>query len=64
MKPSKEKIKGVVNNVSGKMKEAAGSMSDDSKLKIKGELQQIKGKIQVASANVKEAIQKKLSTKS
>jgi len=60
MKPSKEKIKGVANDVAGKLKSVSGTVSDNPGMKLKGEVQQLKGKFQIASATVKDAIKKKL----
>lgn len=61
MKYKKEKIKGYVNAVAGKVKEKAGNLIDHTKLKLKGNAQQIKGKAQIASAKTKESVNKVLN---
>ena len=59
---NKDQIKGRAEDVKGKVKEAAGDLTDNQSLKNEGRADQVKGKVQSgygdAKENVKDAIDK------
>ncbi|HEY8383494.1 MAG TPA: CsbD family protein [Microvirga sp.] len=55
----KDRVNGSASNLGGKAKEAAGSLTGDSKLKNEGKMDQAKGKIQNAFGGIKDALKGK-----
>ena len=55
----KDRIKGSASNMGGKVKEAAGDLTGDSKLQSEGKMDQGKGKVQNAIGGIKDAIKGK-----
>ena len=55
----KDRVKGSATNMGGKVKEAAGKLTGDSKLQGEGKMDQGKGKIQNAIGGIKDAIKGK-----
>jgi len=58
MTSTSDKIKGAANEVVGKVKQAVGSATDDSKLRAKGAVQEAKGDAQKAEGQAKDAVKK------
>lgn len=54
----KNRIKGSATRMGGKIKQAAGDVTGDSKLQSEGKMDQAKGKIQNAVGSVKDALKK------
>jgi uncharacterized protein YjbJ (UPF0337 family) len=54
----KNRIKGSATRTGGKIKQAAGDLTGDSKLQSEGKMDQAKGKIQNAVGSVKDALKK------
>ncbi len=54
----KDRMKGSATNMGGKAKEAAGTVTGDSKLQSEGKMDQVKGKIQNAVGGIKDALKK------
>ena len=52
----KDRVKGAGQNLRGKVKEAAGKVTGDSKLKAEGKADQVAGKVRNAVGGVKDAI--------
>ncbi|HEY8579537.1 MAG TPA: CsbD family protein [Beijerinckiaceae bacterium] len=52
----KDRVEGSATQAKGKIKEAAGSLSGDSKLEAEGKTDQASGKIQNAVGGAKDAI--------
>lgn len=50
-----EHVKGAVDNVVGKTKEAAGHITGNKKLEIEGKVDQLKGAAHTAVGNAKDA---------
>ncbi len=55
----KDRVKGSATNMGGKVKEAAGQLTGDSKLQSEGKMDQGKGKVQNAIGGIKDAIKGK-----
>ncbi len=55
----KDQVKGSATNMVGKVKEATGKLTGDSKLQGEGKMDQGKGKIQNAIGGIKDAIKGK-----
>ena len=51
-----DRVKGSAQNMKGKVKEAAGKFTGDSKLETEGKADQVGGKIQNAIGGVKDSI--------
>jgi uncharacterized protein YjbJ (UPF0337 family) len=54
--PDQDRIEGAAKNIGGKIKEAAGKMTGDSKLKAEGKADQVEGKVQNAVGGVKDSL--------
>lgn len=52
----KNRTKGKADQLKGKIKEAAGSLTDDESLKLKGRAQQAGGKLQEGYGRVKDEL--------
>jgi len=55
----KDRMKGAAKSTGGKMKEAAGKMSGDSKIEAEGKMDRASGKVQNAVGGAKDAMKKK-----
>jgi uncharacterized protein YjbJ (UPF0337 family) len=53
---NKDQVKGLVDEVNGKIKEAAGVLLDDKELEIKGNVEKNLGKVQGSIGDFKEDI--------
>ena len=53
-----DRIKGSATRTGGKIKQAGGDMTGDSKLQNEGKMNQAKGKLQNAVGSVKDALKK------
>lgn len=51
-----DRIKGSAQNLKGKVKEAAGKLSGDSKLEVEGKGDQVAGKLKNAVGGMKDSI--------
>lgn len=58
MSGTKDKVKGAVNEVVGKGKQAVGKATDNDKLQVEGAAQETKGKAQKVVGDVKDAVKK------
>lgn len=56
MSSIEDKIKGVANQVTGKVKEEVGHMTNDKELEGEGVAQNLKGKVQKATGDAKDAV--------
>lgn len=54
----KDRIKGSATRTGGKIKQAAGDISGDSKMQTEGKMDQAKGKVQNAVGSAKDALKK------
>ena len=54
----KDRVKGSATNMGGKVKEAVGKGTGDSKLQTEGKMDQAKGKVQNAVGGAKDALKK------
>ncbi|MDO9608047.1 MAG: CsbD family protein, partial [Brevundimonas sp.] len=54
-----DRIEGSAKNMGGKIKEAAGKVTGDSKLQAEGKADQVEGKIQNAVGGVKDSLRDK-----
>ncbi len=54
----KDRAKGAATRMGGKMKQAAGDMTGDTKLQTEGKMDQAKGKVQNAMGSAKDALKK------
>lgn len=54
----KNRIKGSATRTGGRIKQAAGDLTGDSKLQSEGKADQVKGKIQNAVGSVKDGLKK------
>ncbi len=54
----KDRIKGSATQTGGKIKQAAGDISSDSKMQTEGKIDQAKGKAQNAIGGAKDALKK------
>lgn len=54
----KNRIKGSSTRTGGRIKQAAGDLTGDSKLQSEGKADQVKGKIQNAVGSVKDGLKK------
>lgn len=53
-----DKVKGVANQVAGKVKEQIGHATDNPNLEAEGAAQNLKGKVQQTKGDVKDAVKK------
>jgi uncharacterized protein YjbJ (UPF0337 family) len=58
MAMDKDRIKGAATRAGGKMKQAAGDATGDTKLQTEGKMDQAKGKVQNAMGSAKDALKK------
>lgn len=56
MSSIEDKIKGVANQVVGKLKEEVGHVTNDKELEGEGVAQNLKGKVQKITGNAKDAL--------
>jgi len=54
----KDRLKGAANDMKGKVKEAAGKVTGDTKTEAEGKADQVKGKVQNAVGGAKDALKK------
>jgi uncharacterized protein YjbJ (UPF0337 family) len=54
----KDRVKGAAKNTTGKMKEAAGKMTGDSKMQAEGKMDRASGKVQNAVGGAKDVMKK------
>jgi uncharacterized protein YjbJ (UPF0337 family) len=59
---NKDQVEGLVEEVKGKVKEAAGVILDDKDLEIEGNVQKNVGKVQSGFGNLKENIKKDIDS--
>jgi uncharacterized protein YjbJ (UPF0337 family) len=52
----KDRVEGSATNIKGKIKEAAGKVTGDSKLETEGKGDQIKGKVQNTVGGIKDTL--------
>ena len=58
MPMDKDRVKGAATRTGGKMKQAAGDMTGDTKMQTEGKMDQIKGKAQNAMGSAKDTLKK------
>ena len=58
MPMDKDRVKGAATHTGGKMKQAAGDMTGDTKMQTEGKMDQAKGKVQNAMGRTKDALKK------
>jgi len=51
---------GKIDQVKGRIKEAAGALTDDDRLKREGQRDQVVGKVKETAANIAEKVKKKV----
>ncbi|MQR97912.1 CsbD family protein [Gluconobacter aidae] len=56
MSSMEDRIKGVANQVTGKIKEEVGHVTNDKKLEAEGVAQNLKGKVQKTAGDAKDAV--------
>nr|WP_316627300.1 CsbD family protein [uncultured Brevundimonas sp.] len=54
-----DRIEGAAKNIGGKIKEAAGKVTGDTKLQAEGKADQVEGKVQNAVGGVKDGLRDK-----
>ncbi|PZU00592.1 MAG: CsbD family protein [Brevundimonas sp.] len=54
-----DRIEGAAKNIGGKVKEAAGKMTGDTKLQAEGKADQVEGKVQNAVGGAKDSLRDK-----
>ncbi|WEK38742.1 MAG: CsbD family protein [Candidatus Brevundimonas colombiensis] len=54
-----DRIEGAAKNIGGKIKEAAGKVTGDTKLQAEGKADQVEGKVQNAVGGVKDSLRDK-----
>ncbi|RDI62363.1 CsbD family protein [Microvirga subterranea] len=54
----KDRAKGAATRMGGKMKQAAGDLTGDTKMQTEGKMDQAKGKAQNAMGSAKDALKK------
>ena len=54
-----DRIEGAAKNIGGKIKEAAGQVTGDSKLQAEGKADQVEGKVQNTVGGVKDSLRDK-----
>jgi uncharacterized protein YjbJ (UPF0337 family) len=59
MAMDKDRVKGPATRTGGKMKQAAGDLTGDTKLQSEGKMDQTKGKVQNAVGGIKDTLKKK-----
>jgi uncharacterized protein YjbJ (UPF0337 family) len=58
MPMDKDRVKGAATRAGGKMKQAAGDMTGDTKMQSEGKMDQAKGKAQNVMGSAKDALKK------
>ncbi len=58
MAMDKDRIKGAATRTGGKMKQAAGDMTGDTKMQTEGKMDQAKGKARNAMGSIKDELKK------
>ena len=58
MAMDKDRVKGAAARTGGKMKQAVGDMTGDTKMQTEGKMDQAKGKAQNAMGSAKDALKK------
>jgi uncharacterized protein YjbJ (UPF0337 family) len=58
MAVDEDRVKGAATRTGGKMKQAAGDLTGDSKVQTEGKMDQAKGKAQNVMGSVKDALKK------
>lgn len=58
MPMDKDRVKGAATRAGGKMKQAAGDLTGDTKMQTEGKMDQAKGKAQNAMGSAKDALKK------
>jgi uncharacterized protein YjbJ (UPF0337 family) len=58
MAMDKDRAKGAATRTGGKMEQAAGDMTGDTKMQTEGKMDQAKGKAQNAMGGIKDALKK------
>ena len=58
MPMDKDRVKGAATRTGGKMKQAAGDMTGDTKMQTEGKMDQAKGKAQDAMGSIKDTLKK------
>ena len=58
MAMDKDRAKGAATRTGGKMKQAAGDLTGDTKMQTEGKIDQAKGKAQNAMGSAKDALKK------
>jgi uncharacterized protein YjbJ (UPF0337 family) len=56
MAMDKDRVKGAATRAGGKMKQAAGDLTGDTKLQTEGKMDQAKGKVQNAVGGLKDTL--------
>lgn len=56
MSSIEDKVKGVANQVTGKIKEEVGHLTNDKELEGEGVAQNLKGKVQKTTGDAKDAV--------
>jgi uncharacterized protein YjbJ (UPF0337 family) len=59
MATDKDRVKGSATRTGGKMKQAAGDLTGDTKLQSEGKMDQAKGLVQNAVGGIKDTLKKK-----
>ncbi len=54
-----DRIEGAAKNIGGKIKEAAGKVTGDTKMQAEGKADQVEGKVQNAVGGVKDSLRDK-----
>ena len=54
-----DRVEGAAKNIGGKIKEAAGKVTGDSKLQAEGKADQVEGKVQNTVGGVKDRLREK-----
>ena len=57
--PDNDRVEGAAKNIGGKIKEAAGKVTGDSKLQAEGKADQVEGKVQNTVGGVKDSLRDK-----
>lgn len=55
---NKDQLKGKVEKVKGRVKDAAGALSGDKKTQVEGMVERVKGTVREGLGNAREAIEK------
>ena len=61
--PDHDRVEGAAKNIGGKIKEAAGKVTGDTKLQAEGKADQVEGKVQNAVGGAKDKTREALGEK-